>query len=348
VQLTTRQDARGPRRILRRMTIAAALAVLVAAMPTSAVAAPAVIGQVPTATPPSACNSGPSDILQQSVASGTSYVVPAGYTHLTSWRTFAAPGAGQTLTFKVFRKVAEPNIYRVVARDARPLTPSVLNTFSVSIPVQPGDVLGLNDANASTANNACVIETGNPVDAFIGKASTDTPAGSDVAMASKASGKINVSATVVRAPTLGSIQPSSGSIAGGTSVLIAGEDFTSVTAVAFGNVPAASFTVNSDGSITAVSPASAAPGPVSLSVTNPAGKSAPTTAGTFTYVACVVPKLKGKKAKVARKALRNNGCRLGGIRGKKGGRVRRQTQKAGTLLPPESEVGIRLRKPKRR
>ena len=50
------------------------------------------------------------------------------------------------------------------------------------------------------------------------------------------------------------VDPSSGSVDGGTSVTITGTDLSNATEVDFGGVPA-SFTANADGSITAVSPA---------------------------------------------------------------------------------------------
>ncbi|WP_040840876.1 IPT/TIG domain-containing protein, partial [Nocardia brevicatena] len=69
-------------------------------------------------------------------------------------------------------------------------------------------------------------------------------------------------------PTLTSITPTSGSAAGGTSVVLTGTNFTGATAVSFGGTPATSFTVNSSTQITAVTPAHAA-GPVSVTVTTP-------------------------------------------------------------------------------
>ena len=57
-------------------------------------------------------------------------------------------------------------------------------------------------------------------------------------------------------PVITSIEPSSGPVAGGTTVTITGRNFTGATAVHFGANPAASFTADSDTQITAVSPPS--------------------------------------------------------------------------------------------
>jgi hypothetical protein len=102
--------------------------------------------------------SSPFDLLQPTVAAGNTYLVPAGGALITSWSTNAAAGSGQMLEMKVFRKVAEPSTYMVVAHDGpRALTSGTVNTFPVNVPVQPGDVLGANDANATSVPNACVF-----------------------------------------------------------------------------------------------------------------------------------------------------------------------------------------------
>jgi hypothetical protein len=55
-------------------------------------------------------------------------------------------------------------------------------------------------------------------------------------------------------PIITGLDPNSGPAAGGTSVVISGRNFTGTTAVMFGSNAAASFTVDSDSQITAVSP----------------------------------------------------------------------------------------------
>ncbi len=67
------------------------------------------------------------------------------------------------------------------------------------------------------------------------------------------------------------LSPSAGPTTGGTAVTLAGADFTGTTAVMFGSTPAASFTVNSDTSLTATSPAGT--GTVDITITNAAGTS---------------------------------------------------------------------------
>src|SRR5947209_1898779 len=74
-------------------------------------------------------------------------------------------------------------------------------------------------------------------------------------------------------PVVTNVNPSSGPITGGTAVTITGMNLANATAVKFGGVNATSFIVNSDTSISAVSPAHS-PGTVDVTVTTFAGTSA--------------------------------------------------------------------------
>jgi hypothetical protein len=93
-------------------------------------------------------------------------------------------------------------------------------------------------------------------------------------------------AATAAAPTVSSLSPTTGSIAGGTSVTITGTGFTGATAVDFGGVAATSITASTTAigtSITAISPATTTAGIVDVTVTTPAGTSAASTADQFTY-----------------------------------------------------------------
>jgi large repetitive protein len=84
------------------------------------------------------------------------------------------------------------------------------------------------------------------------------------------------------APTVTGVSPASGPAVGGTAVAITGTNFTGATSVSFGGLAAASFTVNSATSITAISPAGT--GTVDVVVTTPGGASATFAADRFTYI----------------------------------------------------------------
>ncbi len=92
-------------------------------------------------------------------------------------------------------------------------------------------------------------------------------------------------------PNVTSVIPSSGSTAGGTSVDVFGSGFkgsSPVSDVMFGNTPASSFTVDSDTEITAVSPPEPV-GTVDITVTDPLGTSARSSADEFTFASPPTP-----------------------------------------------------------
>jgi cysteine-rich repeat protein len=85
------------------------------------------------------------------------------------------------------------------------------------------------------------------------------------------------------APRLTGISPTLGPAGGGTSVALSGTGFTGATGVSFGDAAAASFTVNGDTSITAVSPLTTA-GTVDVTVTTAGGTSATFAGDQFTFI----------------------------------------------------------------
>ena len=80
-------------------------------------------------------------------------------------------------------------------------------------------------------------------------------------------------------PTIASLNPNTGPIAGGGSVKILGSGFAGALAVTFGSA-SAKFNVDSDGQISATLPSSAAAGPVSITVKTKDGSAT----ASFTYV----------------------------------------------------------------
>lgn len=153
--------------------------------------------------------------------------------------------------------------------------------------------------------------------------------------------ELGFNAEVQPAPTITALDLSKGPIRGGTSVTISGTEFERTNAVNFGSTPAAGFTVTGEGTITAVAPAAATVGGVPITVTTIAGTA--TSPTNFTYEGCVVPKLKGKTLKAAKKRLARANCKLGKVKGSTGktARVKTQKPKPGKVLAPGSKVTVK-------
>jgi hypothetical protein len=178
-----------------RLGIAFGSLAAVALLSTSAPAWGAVtIGQTPLSTPDASCTS-QLDLLQPTVTSATRYVVPSTVAQgtVTEWSHRAAAGSGQQLTFKVFRAAGGPNWQVVGGEGPRALKPSSLNTFSTSIPVRAGDVLGLNSTNAASVPNGCLFAANG--DTHLERAG-DLPIGAAGSFTSVGDTRVNVSAKI--------------------------------------------------------------------------------------------------------------------------------------------------------
>lgn len=299
------------------------------------------LGQLATATTPAGnCDFGlPYDELQASVAAGNSYTAPSSGV-ITSWSTQVGANPGQMLGMKVYRP-AGPGTFQVVGQDGPRALIAGLNTFAVNIPVQAGDILGI--FLPAGAQSDCVIETGLAGD-MISYQEGNAPVGSSFAIQDTYSEeRLNVSATLLPPPAISAISPAEGSIKG-ASVVIAGANFAGVTGVSFGSVPA-TFTVNSEGQITAAAPPSKTLSAVPVTVTTAAGSA--TSAQAFAYKGCKVPQLKGKKLKAAKKKLRKADCKPGKVKKlhdatAKSGKVTKQNPKPGKILAPGAKIKITL------
>ena len=179
-------------------------------------------------------------------------------------------------------------------------------TIVAAAPAAPPVVTGIAPASGPTAGGTSVTVAGTgftdatSVD-FGTVPATSATVGSDTSITAaappSAAGAVDLTVTgpggtsatssadqytyTASAPTVSAVVPHRGFAAGGRWVIIAGTGFTGATGVAFGGTAATSFTVDSDGYITAVAPAGT--GTVDVTVTTPAGTSATSTADQYTY-----------------------------------------------------------------
>jgi IPT/TIG domain/PASTA domain len=231
---------------------------------------------------------------------------------------------------------------------SNPATPSGgggLQIFTANLPIRAGDLIGVDPTNGT--DKVAVAEAAGASYGFIFPPPFDA---ATVAPSGSVAGKeILLSAEVQPAPAVSAVAPDFGSIAGGTSVTITGSDFNGASAVKFGSVPATGFTVDSETQITAVAPPSTKVGAVDVTVTTLAGTSPAVRDDRFFYEGCLVPKLRGKKLKAAKKAIWRADCKVGTIKRRKTkvskvGKVVKQTPKPGKVFRPGAKVNLTVGK----
>jgi len=264
-----------------------------------------------------------------------------------------SPVSGAIVRWRMQNPVGGPFFLRVLrpngsggymaAGTSNPVTPSGsgLQTFTANLPVQAGDLIGVDPTNAT--DKIDVAEVAGASFGFIFPPPFD---GATVAPSGSEAGKeIELSAEVQPTPVITSVAPDFGPVAGGTTVTITGTDLASTSAVKFGTVPATSFKAESETKITAVAPPSAKVVGVDVTATTIAGTSATGKDDRFFYEGCVVPKLKGKKLKDAKRMLGRADCKVGKVtrivsKPKKAGKVLKQGTKPGKVLASGSKVKL--------
>ena len=182
---------------------------------------------------------------------------------------------------------------------------STAGRYTYTAPVGPS-VSGLNPASGPAAGRTSVTISGSgftgATEVHFGQAaaaSFTVDSGTQITAVSPAStGTVDVTVTTPTGasattsadrytytapagPSVSGLNPASGPAAGATSVTISGSGFTGATEVHFGSAAAASFTVDSDAQITAVSPAGT--GAMNVTVTTANGTSTADASSQWTY-----------------------------------------------------------------
>lgn len=264
----------------------------------------------------------------------------------------ASPVNGTVIAWHVIDAQGGPFKLRIVrpsggvfigAGTSAPATPTSLaiQTFPTSLPIHAGDLIGID--NFQKEDQIGVLEAKGA--SFIAWVPPLPEGGTSPSEAGPL--EVGFNAVVQPAPTLTAISPASGSIKGGTAVTVTGTDFANVSGVSFGSVPATSFSVASEGQLIATAPAVKKAGAVDVTVTTLAGTTPVVATDKFTYKACVVPQLKGKKLKAAKKKLRKASCKVGKVKFRgdataKTGEVVKQNPKPRKQLAPGSKVNVTL------
>ncbi|HEY7255884.1 MAG TPA: IPT/TIG domain-containing protein [Solirubrobacterales bacterium] len=268
--------------------------------------------------------------------------------------TVASPISGTVVGWSVVQAAGGPFKLRIVQPNggtsvtavgtSAPAAPASrgIQTFPTSLPIKAGQTIALDNSRGSD-EIGLLMDPGAEYEfsetaITEGVPTTLEPGFNPIAL--------GFNAQVLPAPTVTALSSKSGSIKGGAQVTISGTDLSRATAVTFGAAPATSIAVVSESQITAATPAAKKAGAIPVSVTTPAGTA--TAAEQFTYEACKVPKLAGKKLAKAKRRLKKAHCRLGGVKllgdaDRKTGKVSKQSPKAGKLLAPGSKVRVKLR-----
>lgn len=268
---------------------------------------------------------------------------PGGCTYAQNTPAFVSPVSGTILRWRVYSLGGSFTLRVIrgntgIAKSSPMVTPSSgVFVFPTSLPISAGDRIGVDMPDDLSSELAVDSPASGGVDTWTPQLANGTTAAPVITYTNYET-LLNVD--ILPAPKVSAIGIASGPIGGGTTVVITGTDFLEVKSVNFGATPA-NFKVDSENQVTATSPAGS-PGAAAISVTTTAGTAVSPTS--FTYTACIVPKLKGKTLKADRKRLRKAGCALGKVRGERyrGAKVKKQTRPPGTVLPPGAKVGVKL------
>jgi hypothetical protein len=94
------------------------------------------------------------DLVQPSVTAGGNLYSARAAGTITSWSTRS--GGSGSYTLKVFRRTTDPDVFRVIGHSGPHALSVGLNSFTASLTVNSGDLIGL---NARGAGNTCAFSS---------------------------------------------------------------------------------------------------------------------------------------------------------------------------------------------
>lgn len=216
------------------------------------------------------------------------------YTPWVLFEDFCNANQCDSCVLKMWFTGANSTDRRAIGYATKPCPPTVTGLNPNSGPLAGGTTVTISGA---TFTGATSVKFGNVNASFIINSDTSITATSPPGLAI---GPVDVTVTtpsgtsqitsadiftyIISQPIISDLDPTIGTLEGGTPVTITGLNFSGATQVLFGSQPASSFTVNSDTSITAISPPGQSVGPIDVRVTTAEGTSPITSEDVFTYV----------------------------------------------------------------
>ncbi len=219
--------------------------------------------------------SNPATIFTVNGDTSISATSPAGAAGTVDVTVTAPLGTSATGAADQFTYASPPTVTAVAPNSGPTAGGTAVTITGTNFTGATGVKFGSTAASTFTVNTATSISATSPAGAAAAvDVTVTTPFGTTATSAAD-------QFTYVSPPTVTSVVPNSGPIAGGTEVTITGTNFTGATVVNFGGTAAATFSVTNATNISATSPAGT--GTVDVTVTTASGTSATVAGDKFTY-----------------------------------------------------------------
>jgi IPT/TIG domain/PASTA domain len=296
-------------------------------------------------------------LTSPSVPNGASDVSPVDGVIIRWHLNKAVPESGSSFRLRVLARHEEEYLEAGRSDPETPVGVSVVETYPANLPIQAGQLIGLELENSQS--KALLGNSPRAESVLLEPAIADGEAGTaptwwdEAWWAKEAIFPFN--AEILPTPRITKVGPTNGPAAGGNQVVIEGANFAEVTSVSFGSTEA-TYTVDSESEVTATVPAGVGGSSVPVFVVTAAGR-AEAAAG-YVYEAsptgggdpaptsgCLVPRLKERRLKAVKQMLSRRDCRLGQVKVRhrattRSGRVKRQSPSPGTMLPSGGKVAV--------